>query len=267
MCVYHKEKTAFLKRSIESVMSQTVLPDDFVIVCDGQLTDELYIVLDAASKKYHQINVVKKDEQEGLGLSLEYGLKHVKNDIVMRMDSDDVCLANRAEKQLPLMETYDLVGGAIQEFEEDESQCIGYRYVPEKYPEIKKFAKNRCPFNHPSIMYRKSLVETVGGYEDVRLLEDYYLWYKILSYTDKVYNIQEPLVNMRSGVVMRSRRGGKIFKKSHKYLKKQMYKTGFIGLFNYLFITPIQLISFSLPLKLKEFIYRILLRRDKYRRS
>ena len=249
MSVYHREKPEFLKRSVESIMEQTIPPNDFVIVCDGLLTDELYCVLDSLSKKYSQINVVKKEAQEGLGLSLEYGLRYVKNDIVMRMDSDDVCLPLRAEKQLPLMELYDVVGGAIQEFEGDESNCIGYRYVPEKYSEIRKFAKNRCPFNHPAIMYRKSLVKAVGGYEDVRFVEDYYLWYKILSHTDKVYNIQEPLVNMRSGIIMRSRRGGKIFRKSIKFLKKQMFKSRFIGLFNYLVITPIQLISFSLPLK------------------
>ncbi len=213
MSVYSKEKPAHLLKSIQSVLNQTVLTDDFVIICDGPLTDDLYEVLHSFEILHPRMfNIQKREKNEGLGSALSYGIKIVKNDIVMRMDSDDICVRDRAEKQLKLMETYDLVGSWISEFERDEDNIIGYRRVPQNYLEIRKYAKKRCPFNHPTVMFKKEIILNAGNYQTMLFVEDYYLWIRILLNSEKVYNSQEVLVNMRSGRDMRARRSGKVYR-------------------------------------------------------
>lgn len=260
MSVYYKEKSEYLEQSVTSVMKQTLPPNDFVLVCDGPLTDELYKTIDELVKKYPVINVIKLEENSGLGVALMEGFNHVKNEIIMRMDSDDLCLPNRAELQLPLMDKYDLVGGFISEFDGAEDNIIGIRRVPETAEEIYKFAKKRNPFNHPSTMYKKSAILAVGGYQHLLYLEDYYLWIRFLLANKNVYNVQEVLVNMRSGVKMRVRRGSKEAKKSLKVLRKFMYKSKFINWFEYVFVTFGQFFILSLPMKIKTHIYAKYLR-------
>ena len=261
MSVYYKEKPEFLDLSVNSVMNQTVKPNDFVLVLDGPLTDELYDEINKLKTKYGCLQTVELKENVGLGKALSYGIAFTKNNIIMRMDSDDICLPNRAEIQLPFLEKYDLVGGYITEFDDDPQNLIGVRKTPEHYKDIVKFAKKRNPFNHPSVMYKKSAIIEAGNYMDLKLMEDYYLWLRFLQINHNVYNIQRPLVNMRSGVKMRVRRGTKTAKRSIKYLRKYMYQIKFIGLFSYLFGTFAQLLVLSLPLFLRSFIYKRLLRK------
>ena len=262
MSVYRKEKPENLITSVDSVMAQTIVPNDFVIVIDGPLGDDLYKALDLLKDKYHCINTIRLETNQGLGQSLTIGIKETKNDIVMRMDSDDICMPYRAEMQLPLMDKYDLVGGIISEFSGDEKNIIGYRVVPETYKKIWNFAKYRCPFNHPSVMYRKSVVLAAGNYQVLPYREDYYLWLRMLLITNKVYNIQEVLVNMRSGIEMRKRRSGqKEHRLSLKKLRKFMFDNKIINWFEYIFVSAVQNLLLSLPVKLKEPFYRKFLRK------
>ena len=262
MSVYCKEKPENLITSVDSVMSQTIVPNDFVIVIDGPLGDDLYKALDLLKDKYNCINTIQLETNQGLGQSLSIGIKETKNDIVMRMDSDDICMPYRAEMQLPLMDKYDLVGGIISEFSGDEKNIIGYRVVPETYKKIWNFAKYRCPFNHPSVMYRKSVVLAAGNYQVLPYREDYYLWLRMLLITNKVYNIQEVLVNMRSGIEMRKRRSGqKEHRLSLKKLRKFMFDNKIINWFEYIFVSAVQNLLLSLPVKLKEPFYRKFLRK------
>ena len=260
MSVYYKEKPLFLRKSIESVMNQTIPPDDFVIVCDGPLTDELYSELEKLVLRYPIINLSKREKNEGLGSALSFGINITKNDIIMRMDSDDICVYNRAEIQLPLMNKYDLVGGFISEFENEENNIIGIRKVPEYYKEILKFSKTRSPFNHPSVMFNRKCVLKAGNYQTLLYLEDYYLWVRILEQTDSVYNVQSVLVKMRSGVSMRSRRGGKTYKQSIKALRRYMLEHKMINSCEYCLLSLAQNILLNLKPKIKNICYKLFLR-------
>lgn len=261
MSVYFKENPSYLKRSIESILAQTVMTNDFVVVCDGPLTEELDAVLADFKKQYGELfNIVRREKNEGLGIALQNGLLATKNEIVMRMDSDDASLADRAEKQLPYMEKYDLVGGFISEFDGEETNIIGIRKVPENYAEIRRFAKKRCPFNHPSVMYKKSAVIAVGSYRSFLFLEDYDLWIRFIHGNYNVYNMQTVLVNMRSGMQMRARRAGKTYRKSMKNLRKELLDLKMINVFEYVFFVCTQTILLMLPLKLKEKVYSVLFR-------
>ena len=262
MSVYAKERPEYLKQSVESVMRQTVLPNDFVLMCDGPLTKELDGTIELLKQKYNILNVVRLEVNGGLGNALSIGINHTKNEIIMRMDSDDICLPNRAELELPLMDKYDLVGGFISEFEDDPNNIIGIREVPEKLDEIKKFAKKRNPFNHPTVMFKKQAIFDSGNYQPLAYLEDYYLWVRFLLSGKTAYNVQSVLVNMRSGATMRARRSKKEAKKSIKVLRKYMYKNKMIGWGSYIFGTWLQLFVLSLPLKIKSRIYSKVLRKQ-----
>lgn len=261
MSVYSKERADFLRQSVDSVFSQTILPNDFVLVCDGTLTDELNKTIDELRKKYRCIQIVQLEKNSGLGVALSAGLEKTKNELVMRMDSDDICLSNRAAFELPLMETYDLVGGFVSEFEGEQENIIGVRIVPEGYEDIHRFAKKRNPFNHPTVMFRKSVILAAGGYKPLKYLEDYYLWVRLLLKNKKVHNVQKILVNMRSGTHMRVRRSNKDSKSSIIFLRKFMFKNHFIGLFSYIFGTFLQLLAHSLPLKIRLRLYNKVLRK------
>lgn len=256
MSVYIREKSEYLEESVLSVMNQTIVPNDFVLVCDGPLTDELNSKIDLLCKRYSIINVIRLSENQGLGAALAEGIKHTKNDIVMRMDSDDICLPNRAETELPLMNKYDVVGGYISEFEDTPDNIIGIRKVPETYRSISNFIKKRNPFNHPTIMFKKDIVLKAGNYQTFMFLEDYYLWVRLIKITNKLYNVQQVLVNMRSGVAMRARRSSRAARKSIKELRKYMYKIGIINWFSYVWYSFVYNIILILPFGIKKGIYR-----------
>ena len=220
MSVYHKEKPEYLKQAIESIQAQALLTDDFVLVCDGPLNDALDGVIFAKQQEMGTVlNVVRLAKNGGLGNALNEGIKYCKNELIARMDSDDIAYPDRCEKQLSVFDEHPEVGicsGIVEEFTTDPNTVDAKRVPPETNVEIVEFAKKRNPFNHPCVMYRKSVVKAVGSYQDFYLLEDYYLWLRMLMAGYQGYNIQEPLLHMRAGSEMYKRRAG------WKYAETQM---------------------------------------------
>lgn len=157
MSLYIKEKPEYLRLAVDSMLNQTVKPDEIVIVEDGPLTDALYAVLDEYGDK---ITRVRNEKNLGLGLALNLGLKVCRNELVARMDTDDISKPERCEVQLHYFEQHpetDIVGGDIAEFIGDESNIVGKRMVPQTNAEIREYMKKRCAFNHMSVMYKKRL--------------------------------------------------------------------------------------------------------------
>ena len=262
MSVYYKEKPEFLIDSVRSVMNQTVQPTDFVLMKDGPLTKGLDIAIEQLRREYPCLHVFGFSKNYGLGKSLAAGLLKTENNIVMRMDSDDLCLPNRAEIQLKYMNTFDLVGGYITEFEDTPDNIIGLRKVPEKYEDIYKFAKKRNPFNHPTVMFKKDVILKAGNYQTLLYQEDYFLWVRLLKITSNICNIPEVFVNMRSGKAMRARRGNKTAKKSIKTLRKFMFKQKMISWFNCVFYTFIYNLFLTLPMCIRNKFYSSVLRKQ-----
>lgn len=174
MSVYHKEKPEYLRQAIESIQLQTFPTDDFVLVCDGPLNPELDAVIAAKQQKMGNVlNVVRLAKNGGLGNALNEGIKHCKNELVARMDSDDIAYSDRCEKQIAVFNTHSEVSicsGVVEEFATTPDVVDAKHVPPETNAEILKFAKKRNPFNHPCVMYKKSAVEVVGSYQDFYLL-------------------------------------------------------------------------------------------------
>ncbi len=231
LSVYFKENPLLLKQALESIwLAQTAKPAEIVIVKDGPLTDELNQVIDDFSKTA-PVKIVALEKNQGLGAALNKGLAHCQYDIVARMDSDDVSKPTRFEKQIGFLygsPDIDLVSASIDEFTETTGHIISTRRLPEFHSEIEKFAKKRCPVNHPVVVFKKTAVLKAGGYQHFPLFEDYFLWVRMLMSGAKFYNLQESLLYFRANADTFKRRGG--FKHAIDDIKLQIKfrKIGFI---------------------------------------
>ena len=265
MSVYHREKPEYLKQAIESIQAQTLPADDFVLVCDGLLNDALDKVIATKQQEMGEfLNVVRLAKNGGLGNALNEGIKHCKNELVARMDSDDIAYPDRCEKQIAVFNTHSEVSicsGIVEEFTTDPNTVDTRRVPPETNAEIVEFAKKRNPFNHPCVMYKKSAVEAVGSYQDFYLLEDYYLWLRMLMAGYQGYNIQEPLLHMRAGSEMYKRRAGWKYAKTQMRLFKYMKDSGFIGNGQYIKSCLIRSGSALAPNWLRKLVFEIALRK------
>ncbi len=265
MSVYHREKPEYLKQAIESIQAQTLPTDDFVLVCDGPLNDALDGVISAKQQEMGTVlNVVRLAKNGGLGNALNEGIKHCKNELVARMDSDDIAYPDRCEKQLAAFNEHpevSICSGIVEEFTTDPNTVDAKRVPPETNAEIVEFAKKRNPFNHPCVMYKKSAVEAVGSYQDFYLLEDYYLWLRMLMAGYQGYNIQEPLLHMRAGSDMYLRRAGWKYAKAQAKLFKFMRQQGFIGKGQYIKSSVIRSGSALAPNWLRKFMFEKVLRK------
>ncbi|WP_370763454.1 glycosyltransferase [Gemmiger formicilis] len=265
MSVYHKEKPEYLKQAIESIQAQTLSTNDFVLVCDGPLNEQLDGVIATKQQEMGEsLNVVRLAKNGGLGNALNEGIKYCKNELVARMDSDDIAYPNRCEKQMAVFNAHpevSICSGIVEEFTTDLNTVDAKRVPPETNAEIVEFAKKRNPFNHPCVMYKKSAVEAVGSYQDFYLLEDYYLWLRMLMAGCQGYNIQEPLLHMRAGSDMYLRRAGWKYAKTQARLFKFMKKQGFIGEGQYIKSCMIRSGSSLAPNWLRKFMFEKVLRK------
>ena len=264
MSVYYKEKANNLKQAMDSIWNQTVPTNDFVLVCDGPLTKELDVVIDEMQTSHAELHVVRLGKNGGLGNALNSGITLCKNELVARMDSDDVSRSNRIEKQLGVFASdpnISICSGTVEEFSVSTDEIDSSRVLPEKHKEIVQFAKKRNPFNHPCVMYKKSAVEEAGGYQDFYLLEDYYLWVRMLQKGARGFNIQEPLLWMRAGSDMYKRRSGIRYAKSQKSLFQYMRKTEFISTLQYMSSVSARYVTSLIPNCIRRLVYLSALRR------
>ena len=265
MSVYHKENAEYLRTAMDSIWNQTIRTDDFVLVCDGPLNDELDAVIEAMRAAHPDtLHVVRLEKNGGLGNALNMGIKHCKHELVARMDSDDISRPDRCERQLKMFQEHpdiSVVSGIVEEFTTSTSEIEARRVPPETQGQILVFAKKRNPFNHPCVMYKKSAVEAAGGYQDFYLLEDYYLWIRMLQKGSVGYNLQEPLLWMRAGSDMYKRRAGWKYAQSQKALFKYMKDSGFISAVQYMKSVTVRTASSLTPNWLRELMFKTVMRK------
>lgn len=260
MSVYYKENPSFLKQALESVWWQTAKPSEIVVVKDGPLTPELDSTL-ATLAAVMPIKMVPLSKNNGLGKALSIGLQTCSNELIARMDSDDIAKPNRFERELAVFETnpeIDVVGSWVDEFQDTVDHIIGVRKVPEWQGNIINYAKYRSPVNHPSVMYRKSSVLATGNYQHMNQYEDYYLWIRMLMRGCVFYNIQESLLFFRTSSNLYRRRGGLKYVRYDVAFQKAIVKIGYqtrlLALINMMIRIPIRL----LPNRLRGLFYRML---------
>ncbi len=264
MSVYLKDNLLYLKESIESILNQTILTNDFVIVKDGPLTDEMNNVLDDYKSKYSFINIISLEKNMGLGKALNEGLKHCKNELVARMDADDYSFKDRIEKQLNYMkkEKIDLLGTQAIEFVDDINKPVQYNKFPLNHDDIVNYAHKRNPYAHPSVIFNKKAVLKAGGYREVYLCEDYDLWIRMIMSGAKCANLDNYLFAVRVNDDFYKRRGGIKYVKSINNLMIMNMQNGFFTKKDYFKNMIIRTIVYLMPNKLREFFYITFLRKD-----
>ena len=267
MSLYQKEHPEYFREFFNSMINQTVKPDEIVLVEDGPLTEELYQVVAEYQEKYNELfHVVVNKENLGLGLALNKGLMACRNELVARMDTDDISDLARCEMQVEYFNKYPetaILGGQIEEFLTDTIESVGRRIVPETDADIKLFMKKRCPFNHMTVMFKKSAVLDAGNYQDWFWNEDYYLWVRMMMAGCRFANIPDVAVNVRSGADQYARRGGKKYFDSEIGIKKLMLEKGMITRKEYI-VNYIQrfIIQLMLPNSVRGWVFRTYARKN-----
>jgi glycosyltransferase involved in cell wall biosynthesis len=165
----------------------------------------------------------------GLAQALQCGLAACSHDVIARMDADDVSLPHRFLQQLPLIEAgADLVGAAILEFEGDGRSDAGMLRVPPLDPaEIDRTARWRNPFNHPTVVYRRSAILSAGGYRELPYMEDYWLFTRMIADGAAVVNLPDPLVRYRVDAGAYERKGGLTQLRAELRLQRRLHREKF----------------------------------------
>jgi len=258
MAVYNKDTPEWFEQAIESLLNQTVRSNDIVIVADGLLTPQL----DAILRRYEHeesISFVRLQMNQGLGNALNVGIKQAKNELIGRMDSDDIAALNRFELQIAEFNknpNLDILGGQIAEFIGTPDDIIAYRKVPTGLHEIKEFARRRNPFNHPTVMYKKSTIQRIGYYDTSAIrIEDYDLWLRALSKGAACANMDDILLYYRSTGDTMKRRKTLTSLKNHVKARARFYKEGYISLTDFLYGVITQTVLFIIPTSLVSAVF------------
>ena len=260
--VYKNDQPEFVERALDSITTlQTLSPDEVVLVVDGPIPSLLESLIKLREKESNGLyHVIWLKENGGLGNALRLGVENAKNDIIVRMDSDDVATPDRFQKQIEYLQTHpecDVVGGQMTEFIDDEDNIVASRIVPQTNEDIYLWLKRRCPLNHVTVAMRRSKVLEVGNYIDWHYNEDYYLWIRMAEAGCKFANLPDTLVNVRVGKDMYARRGGWKYFKSEKGLQDYMLKKKMISLPRYAFNVAVRFgVQVAMPNSLRAFVFQ-----------
>ena len=269
MSVYGGDDPDYLAAAFRSVVhDQTRRPDDVVLVQDGPVPPALdEMITGLIHESPVPTSLLALDSNVGLGLALDQGMAACAHDIVARMDADDIALPQRFAIQVPLVEAgVDLVGSALLEFGTGPDDIVGRRTPPIDPAEIVRYARFHQPFNHPTVVYRRSAVQAVGGYRHLALMEDYLLFARMIADGARVANVAEPLVLYRVGDGAYARRGGVTLLKSEWALQRKLRVMGFTSRLQFIRNVAIRGGYRLVPVGLRTTAYRHLIATKGHRR-
>lgn len=264
LTVYKSDNPEYFRLSLESMINQSLPSNDIVIVKDGPVPYSIQSIIDNFHSQYPYIHQLQLEKNVGLGLALNEGLKACQNELIARMDSDDISLPIRCEKQLAMFEadpSLDIVGCPVKEFVGTIDNIIGKRDVPLDNDAIQKYNRRRDPFNHPTVMYRKSKVLKYGPYGNYRKNQDTDLWIKLLSNGCRAANCPEYLLLFRFDENTYKKRKSWTNTRLLIEIRRNAWKRGYCSISDYLFVACAQLAIYILPEKFQKFIYTKLLRK------
>ena len=262
--VYHKEKPEYLQLSLDSIFAQTMPPDEVVLVEDGPLPAELQNVIERYTALHQELHVVRLEQNVGLGMALQEGLKHCQHELVARMDSDDIMKPERLAKEAAYLDRHpetDIVGAWADEFIDSISATSSIRKVPETHEQLVSFSKRRNPMNHPTVMFRKQAVEAAGSYRHCPLFEDYDLWVRMIRQGARFHNLQESLLYFRLSRDFFERRGGWDYIRQEIRFQHTLREMGHISYTTMIQNIAIRTLLRMIPNKWRQKSYLFLLRK------
>lgn len=267
MSVYKNDNSFHFKTAVESLLQQTYLPSEIIIVVDGYVNDEIDELLYNLSNNI-LIKIIRLSENMGLAHALNVGINKAKYELIARMDADDICFLDRFEKQINyiIKENLDIVGGQIIEFGKNIQDVISERKVPLNHDDLVLFMKLRSPFSHPTILFKKEVFTSLGGYDTSIFPEDYDFFVRAYLKGFKFGNINQYLLWFRLGDDYTNaikRRWGKLYAINEYKLYRNFLKLGFYNLFDFFKAVILKIPLRVLPFRVYKFIYFNILRTDK----
>jgi glycosyltransferase involved in cell wall biosynthesis len=264
IATYEGDDPDDLSRALQSVIDQTVRPDEIVVVADGSLTTDLEAVLDDFESAYPDLLTrTSLPTNQGLGAALNHGVETCSYEWIGRLDSDDIAVENRFERQLTYLDENpetDVLGGYIGEFSNDPADIETTREVPTTPDQVRSIARFRCPLNHPTVIFRRSAVLEVGNYRPLRSMQDYDLWMRMLAKEYQLSNIPTILVKCEGGEELFNRRGGLTYARIETKLQYEFLQLGMISVPVFLLNICVRIPLRLIPNRLRSFVYRTLLR-------
>jgi len=260
MSVYKNDDPLNFDSALKSItLDQTITPTEVILIIDGPISNELNNIIEKYKSLTGLINVIRLENNLGLGNALRTAVNESKYDLIARMDADDISISTRFEQQLQYFNDYpnlDIIGGDITEFIGNEKNIVSKRVALKSYVEIQKDIKKRCPLNHVSVMFKKEAVLKAGNYIDLFWNEDYYLWIRMFEDNCIMLNTGTILVNVRIGKDMFRRRGGIKYFKSEKFLQDYMLKKDIIKYRDYIMnLIKRFILQLLLPNSIRGFIF------------
>lgn len=267
--VYYGDNKTKLRKTIESISDQTIQPDEIIIAIDGDIPNRLAEEIQDWEEKYEgKFNYFQNDQNLGLGATLREGVKQCSNNIIARIDADDQSVPNRFERQLSYMDRnpeLDVVGGYMADKRHTRGDFSEVRKVPSSHQNILQMAKYRNPLNHPTVMMKKSAVLSAGNYSELRYIQDYELWGRMLNEGYTFANVPAVLSFASSDDTdnddsLSRRRGGIEYIQYEIAVNRKLHSEGFLtkyqALRNVLSRIPVRL----MPSRIRERVYTMLLR-------
>lgn len=252
MSVYGKDNPEYFQTAVDSMLTQTIPPEQVVLVVDGEVPEKINQMLEQYAKKERLFTIVRLEKNQGLAGALNAGLAACRNELVARMDSDDISLPNRCEKELEMFEKEPrlvICGCNIDEFYGEPHNVKTSRIVPSEYDDILRFSRRRQPFNHPTVMYKKSKVMECGGYPSLKRKEDFDLFSRMLSIGCYAKNIDESLYLYRANEDNYARRKSWLNTKSAMKVYTRHWKRKGCSVVDFLYICMAELAFLILPLR------------------
>lgn len=263
MSLYIKEQPEYLRASLNSILTQTQLPDEIVMVLDGPITPQLQGVLDEFADQTDLLRVLPQAHNQGLGKALAIGVVACRYDLIARMDTDDIAQPTRLAKEaqaFAIDPELVICGTNIAEFDGKVQNIIGKRHLPTDDVQIRNFSKRRNPFNHMTVMFKRQAILDAGNYLPLQGFEDYYLWVRVLKNGGHVKNLQSDLVFARTGADMYARRGGLKYLVPGLKARWVIYRAGLGHVSDWLFVTAVHIVVSIMPNRLRGWFYETKLR-------
>jgi len=262
MAVYKNDNDLFFKEAVKSLLQQTYLPSEIIIVVDGPVSKNIDDLLARLSNNKLFI-IIRLPENKGLAIALNIGIRKANYNLIARMDSDDISHPERFAKQIDFLSKnpkVDIVGTWIDEFIDNIENIRSTRKVPEEHSDIISYLKGRCPLNHPTVIFRKESVLQSGNYLECHLKEDLYLWLRFYKNNFVFANIQESLLFFRTSNDVFRRRGGIKYAKSELKMFNYRYQIGLINIYEYIYFNSVTIPIRLMPPIWRSLIYKYLLR-------
>lgn len=263
MSVYMKEKPEYLSQALDSVIHQTLQPDEIVVIEDGPLTDELKDVIRQKKEIYPNFIIYQFEKNVQLGRALAKGVELCQYELIARMDSDDIAVEDRFEIQYNYMQSHPKVavcGGWIEEFSEN-GTYQKLKVMPEGMKAIRKYARYRNPLNHVTVMFRKQAVLSANSYRHFPFMEDYDLWLRMLNADYQLANLPVVMVKVRVEDAVYNRRGGIAYCKKFLQLRKIQKEMGLLNGLEYIWAVVGTMVMTLQPDSLRKYICQKILRK------